>query len=143
MLISLVVDFDPGTAEMASGAIWHPHRVLSALCNITCLGRWLEIEIELRGLIRLGLRVHDRRFDRAVHEQADAVNPRLQTLRNITALRIGLDRIEELLPIPGLNSNVCASYWLAFCIFDDPLNGCWSSPSARSAQKQPHKPNLQ
>ena len=62
MLISLVVDFDPSTAEMASGAIWHPYHVLFALCNITCLGHWLEIEIELSRLIRLGLCVHDRRL---------------------------------------------------------------------------------
>ena len=42
MLICLLVDFDPITAEMAPGAIWHPYHVLSALCNVICLGRWLE-----------------------------------------------------------------------------------------------------
>jgi hypothetical protein len=45
MRVSLVVDFDPITADMAPGTIWHPYHVLSALCNITGLGRLFEIEI--------------------------------------------------------------------------------------------------
>ena len=80
MRVSLIVDFDPITADMAPGTIWHPHHVLSALCNITCLGRWLEIEIELSRLIRLGLCVHDRRLDRAIHKQCYPVNARFQAL---------------------------------------------------------------
>ena len=69
MRVSLVVDFDPITADMAPGTSWHPYHVLSALCNVTCLGCWLEIEIQLSRLIRLGLRVHDRRLNRAIHKQ--------------------------------------------------------------------------
>ena len=65
MRLSAVVDFDPITADMAPGTTWHPDHALSALCNVTCLGRWLEIEIQLSRLIRLGLCVHDRRLDRA------------------------------------------------------------------------------
>ena len=69
MLISAVVDFDPITADVTPSAIWHPYHVLSALGTITCLGCWLEIEIQLSRLIRLGLRVHDRCLDRAIHKQ--------------------------------------------------------------------------
>ena len=54
---------------MAPGTSWHPYHVLSAFCNATCLGRWLEIEIQLGRLIRLGLRVQDRRLNRR-HSQA-------------------------------------------------------------------------
>jgi len=80
MLISLVVDFEPITAEMAPGTTWHPYHVLRALCNATCLGRLLQIEIQLSWLIRLGLRVHDRCLDRAIHKQCYPVNARLQSL---------------------------------------------------------------
>ena len=80
MRVSLVVDFDPITADMAPGAIWHPYHVLSALCSATCLGCWREIEIQLSRLIRLGLRVHDRGLDRAIHKQCYPVNARLQSL---------------------------------------------------------------
>ena len=80
MRLCPVIDFDPITADMAPGTCWHPYHVLSAFCNVACLGRWLEIEIQLRRLIRLGLRVHDRRFDRAVHKQCYPVNARLQSL---------------------------------------------------------------
>ena len=69
MRVSLVVDFDPITADVAPGTSWHPYHVLSAFCNASCLGCWLEIEIQLSRLIRLGLRVHDRRLDRR-HSQA-------------------------------------------------------------------------
>ena len=79
MLISLVVDLDPITAEMGPGTTWHPYHVLSAPCDVTCLGRCLEIEIQLSRLIRLGLRVHDRRLDRAIHKQCYPVNARLQS----------------------------------------------------------------
>ena len=68
MLISLAVDFNPITPEMGPGTTWHPYHVLSAPCNVTCLGRCLEIEIQLSRLIRLGLRVHDRRLDHATHK---------------------------------------------------------------------------
>ena len=77
MRLSPVVDFDPITAEMAPGTSWHPYHVLFALCNVTCLGRWLEIEIQLSRLIRLGLRVDDRRLDRAIHKQCYPLNARL------------------------------------------------------------------
>jgi len=80
MLISPVVDFDPITAEMRPGTSWRPYHVLSALCIVTCLGRCLEIEIQLSRLIRVGLRVHDRRLDRAIYKQCDPVNARLQSL---------------------------------------------------------------
>ena len=80
MLISLVVDFDPITADMGPGTTWHPYHALSAPCNVTCLGRWLEIEIQLSRLIRLGLRIHDRRLDRAIDKQCYPVNARLQSL---------------------------------------------------------------
>ena len=80
MRLSLVVDFDPSAAEMAPGTSWHPYHVLSAPCNVTCLGRWLEIEIQQRRLIRLRLRVHDRGLDRAIHKQCYPVNARLQSL---------------------------------------------------------------
>ena len=86
MLISLVVDFDPITAEMGPGTTWDPYHVLSALCSVTCFGRGLEIEIQLSRLIRLGLCVHDRRFDRTIHKQCYPANARLQSLRNIAAL---------------------------------------------------------
>ena len=79
MLISLVVGFDPSTAEMAPGTTWHPYHVLSAPYNVTCLGCWIEIEIQLSRLIRLGLRVHDRRLDRAIHKQCYPVNALLQS----------------------------------------------------------------
>ena len=69
MLISLVVDLDPITAEMGPGTTWHPYHALSVPYSVICLGRWLEIEIQLSRLIRLGLRVHDRRLDLAVHKQ--------------------------------------------------------------------------
>ena len=59
MRFSPVVDFDPITADMAPGTSWHPYHVLSALCNVISLVRWLEIEIQLSRLIRLGLRIHD------------------------------------------------------------------------------------
>src|SRR2546430_3159826 len=52
MRVSLVVDFDPITADMAPGTIWHPYHAFSALCNVTCLGCWLELEIQLSRLIR-------------------------------------------------------------------------------------------
>ena len=68
MLISLFVDFDPITAEMAPGTGWHPYHALTALCNVTSLGCWLESEIQLSRLIRLGLRVHVRGLDRAIHK---------------------------------------------------------------------------
>ncbi len=80
MLISLVVDFDPITAEMGPGTTWHPYHVLSAPCTVICLGRCLEIEIQLSRLIRLRLRVHDRRLDHATHKQGYPVNARLQSL---------------------------------------------------------------
>ena len=86
MRLSSVVDFDPIAADMAPGPSWHPYHVLSALCHVICLGRWLEIEIQLSRLIRFSLRVHDRRFDLAIHKQCYPVNARLQSLRNITAL---------------------------------------------------------
>src|SRR5438034_7679226 len=76
MLISLVVDFDPITAEMGPGTTWHPYHALSASCNVTCLGRCLEVEIQLSRLIRLGLRVHDRRLDYATHKQCYLVKAR-------------------------------------------------------------------
>ena len=80
MRFSPVVDFDPITADMAPGATWHPYNVLSALYNVTCLRRLFEIEIQLSSLIRLGLRVHDRRLDRAIHKQCYPVNVGLQSL---------------------------------------------------------------
>src|SRR5436190_169319 len=80
MRVSLVVDFDPSTADMAPGARWHPYHVLSAFCNASCLGSWLEIEIQPSRLIRLGLRIRDRRLDRAIHKQCHPVNARLQTV---------------------------------------------------------------
>ncbi len=80
MSLSCVVDFDPIAADMAPGPSWHPYHVLSAFCNVTRLGRWLDIEIQLSRLIRLGLRVHDRRFDLAIHKQGYPVNARLQSL---------------------------------------------------------------
>ena len=80
MCLSLVVNFDPITAYVAPGTRWHPYHALSALCIVTCLGRLLEIEIQLSRLIRLGLRVHDRGLDRAIHKQCDPVNARLQSL---------------------------------------------------------------
>ena len=79
MRLSSVVDFDPIATDMASGPSWHPYHVLSAPYNVTCLGCWLEIEIQLSRLIRLGLRVHDRRLDRAIHKQCYPVNARLQS----------------------------------------------------------------
>ena len=66
--LSLVLDLDPITADMAPGTRWDPYHVLSALCIVTCLGCWLDIEIQLSRLIRLGLRVHDRRLDRAIYK---------------------------------------------------------------------------
>ena len=80
MRVSLVVDFDPITADVTPGTSWHPYHVLSALCNVTRLGPWLELEIQLSRLIRLSLRVHDRRLDRAIHKQCYPVNVRLQSL---------------------------------------------------------------
>ena len=80
MLIWLLVDFDPSTAEMTPGTTWHPYNVLSAFYSGACLGRWLEIEIQLSRLIRLGLRVRDRRFDRAIYKQCYPVNARWQSL---------------------------------------------------------------
>ena len=50
------------------------------LASVTCLGRCLEIEIQLSRLIRLGLRIHDRRHDRAIDKQCYPVNARLQSL---------------------------------------------------------------
>src|SRR5205809_5197771 len=80
MLISLVVDFDPITAEMGSGTTWHPHHVLSALGNVACLRRSLQIKIQLSRLIRLRLSVHDRGLSGAIHKQCYPVNARLQSL---------------------------------------------------------------
>ncbi len=80
MLICLLVDFNPITPEMASGTTWHPYHVLSAPCYVTCLGRWFEIEIQLSRLIRLGLSIHDRRLDHAIHKQCYSVTTRLQPL---------------------------------------------------------------
>jgi len=80
MFIPLVVDFDPITAEVGPGTTWHPYNVLSTLCNITCLGCWPEIEIQLSRLILLGPRVHDGRLDRPTHEQCDPIDARLQSL---------------------------------------------------------------
>ena len=80
MCLSRVVNFDPITAYVASGTRWHPYHVLSAPCNVTCLGRCLEIEIQLSRLIRLGPRVHDRRLDYATHKQCYPVKARLQSL---------------------------------------------------------------
>ena len=75
MRISLVVDFDPITADMAPGTSWHPYHVLSGFCKATCLGCWLEVEIQLSRLIRLSLRVQDRRLNRPIHKQCYPVNP--------------------------------------------------------------------
>src|SRR6266481_3685853 len=83
MLICLLVDFNPITPEMAPGAIWHPYHVLSALCNVICLGRWLKLEIQLSRLIRLGLRVHNRGLDCAIHKQCYPVTTRLQSRDSI------------------------------------------------------------
>ena len=80
MCLSRVVNCDPITAYVGPGTTWHPYHVLSALCSVTCLGRWLEIEIQLSRLIRLGLRIHDRRLDRAIDKQCYPVNARLQSL---------------------------------------------------------------
>ena len=80
MRFSPVVDFDPITADMAPGTSWHPYHVLSALCNVISLERWLELEIQLSGLIRLGLRIHGRRLDRVIHKQCYPVNARLQSV---------------------------------------------------------------
>ena len=80
MLISTFIDFDPITADVAPSAIWHPYHVFSALGTITCLGCWLEIEIQLSRLIRLGPRVHDGGFSRTIHKQCYPVNPRSQSL---------------------------------------------------------------
>jgi hypothetical protein len=80
MRVSLVVDFDPITADVAPGTSWHPYHVLSAFCNASCLGCWLEIEIQLSRLIRLSLRVQDRRLNRAIHKQCYPVHARLQPL---------------------------------------------------------------
>ena len=80
MGISLVVDFDPVTTDMAPRTIWHPYHVLSALYSSTCLGRWLEIEIQLSRFARLGLRVYDRCLNCAIHEQCHPVTARLKSL---------------------------------------------------------------
>jgi hypothetical protein len=69
MLVSFVVDFDPSTADVTAGAIWHPYHMLSALCSVTSLGGWFEIEIQLSRLICFGLSVLNRRLDRAIHNQ--------------------------------------------------------------------------
>ena len=78
MRVSLVVDFDPITADVAPGASWHPYHVLSAFCNSSCLGCWLEIEIQLSRLIHLGPSVQDRRLNRAIRKQCYPVHARLQ-----------------------------------------------------------------
>src|SRR5260370_41286383 len=78
--VPLVVAVTQITADMAPGAIWHPYHVVSALCSATCLGCWLEIEIQLSRLIRLSLRVHDRGLDRAIHKQCYPVKARVQSL---------------------------------------------------------------
>src|SRR6266487_4423915 len=80
MRVSLVVDFDPITADVAPGASWHPYHVLSAFCNASCLGFWLEIEIQLSRLIHLGPSIRDRRLNRAIHKQCYPVHARLQPL---------------------------------------------------------------
>src|SRR5438477_1092595 len=125
MLISPVVDFDPITAEMGPGTTWHPYHALSALRNVPCLGGWLEIEIQLSRLTRLVLRVHDLRFNRVILNQCDPVNARLQSLRNIAALWIGLNCAEDLFAVPRFDPKVCAFNRFAFCIFDKPLKGRW------------------
>src|SRR5262249_17019643 len=80
MRVSLIVDFDPITADVAPGTSWHPYHVLSAFCNACCLGCSLEIEIQLSRLARLCLRVQDRRLYRAIHKQCYPVYARLQSL---------------------------------------------------------------
>ena len=80
MLISPVVDFDPITAEMGPGTTWHPYHVLSALGNVACLRRSLQIKIQLSRLIRLRLSVHDRGLSGAIHKQCYPVNARLQSV---------------------------------------------------------------
>src|SRR5262245_15006374 len=99
MLISLVVDFDPSTADMAPGTIWHPYHMLSGLCSVTCLGGWLEIEIQPSRLIRVGLCVHDRGLDLAIHNQCYPVNARLQSMCNIAALGIGFNCAQDLFAV--------------------------------------------
>jgi hypothetical protein len=59
------------------------------------------------------------------------------------ALSIGLHRVEDLLAISGLYANIRTFYRLAFRILYSSLNGSWSSPGARNAEKQSHKPNLE
>src|SRR5262245_33176730 len=125
MLVSLVVDFDPSTADMTARAIWHPYHVLSRLRSVTGLGGRFEVEIQLSRLIHLGLRVHDRGLDGTVHNQCDPVNPRLQSLRSITDFWICLN-CPDLFAIPRLKSNIRAFNRFAFSIFDKPLNGCLS-----------------
>ena len=80
MRLSPVVDFDPITADMAPSTIWHPYDVLSALCNFISLERRLELEIQLSGLIFLGLRIHGRRLDGVIHKQCYPVNAGWQSL---------------------------------------------------------------
>ena len=80
MRLSSIVDFDPIAADVATGTSWHPYHMFSAPYSVTCLGRWLEIEIQVSRLFRFSLRVHDRRFDLAIHKQCYPVNARLQSL---------------------------------------------------------------
>jgi len=77
MCLSRVVNFDPIAAYVSAGATGHPYNVLGDLGTIACLGCCFQIKIQLRRLIRLGLRVPDRRLDRATHKQCHPVNARL------------------------------------------------------------------
>src|SRR5689334_17206357 len=76
MRFSFVIDFDPGTADMAAGTRGDPYHVLSVLCGLFCLR--LEIEIQLSRLIRLRLSVRERRLYRAIHKQCCPVHAWLQ-----------------------------------------------------------------
>ncbi len=119
-----VGNFDPAATRVRTRSRGHPDHVLSAFCGCTCLPcrYWFQIKIQLRRLIRLGLRVHNRTLHCAIDHQRYPVNAGRQTLGNITALRIGLDRIEQLFAVLRLDPNICAFYRLTFCVLDDPLD---------------------
>ncbi len=119
-----VGNFDPAATGVSPRRRRHPDHMLPAFRACTCLRCrcWFQIKIELCRLVRLGFRVHNRALHCAIHDQRYPVNAARQTLGNITALYIGLDRIEQLFAVLRLDPNICAFYRLTFCVLDDPLN---------------------
>jgi hypothetical protein len=103
---------------MAARSRWHPDHVFPLFCSCACLRRWhrFQVEIQLRGLIRLGFRIHDGRLHCAVHDQRNPLHARCQPIGNVATVSIRLNGFKQLAAVPRFDSNIGAFYRLPFRI---------------------------